>query len=691
MPPRSIRFPVHPVPRCLRRVALGLLVPAAALTTLAEDPIALPELVISVARAPQDAATLPIAVHVVSAEQLGTATTVDTALRLDPAFGLFRRNSSLSANPTAQGVSLRGVGPSGASRTAVMLDDLPLNDPFGGWVAWSQVPTLSLARAEIAHGGGSGMWGSTALGGTVALATEPLEGSRGAASLELGSDAFRRAEITQTTRVGGDTLRVDARFLDYGGFHPLRRQDRGAVDRPLEQRHRVGQVTWLHPIADDTEAILAIRGFDEDRVNGTRLQNNATEILHASATVQRRAAGRIEWKAAAWGQWQDYSSFFTAVSSDRMQETPANNQYSVPSKAGGFHASRILGDESGRTVLGLDGRWVDGETREHYLFREGAFTQRRIAGGTQHATGAFMHHDRPLSPAMHLSGALRLDYWANRDGRTRESSLATGLLSRDERHADDSGFALSPRLGVSIDASRDTIVRAAVYHAFRQPTLNEYYRPFRVGNTSTLANPALDIETLDGVDISVDQRLGDLRLSAGVFLNWMHDGVGNVTLSSSPAGTTRQRQNLGEARIRGLELAARWTPAESFSMGVAWLAVDAEVTRARAQPDLVGRTLAQVPEYVLILTTSWRIVPRTRVAVKLRATGRQFEDDENALPLASALGMSLRLDQRLSDTATAFLDLHDVFNDRAQTSRTAAGLISYDQPRSMRGGVRLAW
>lgn len=70
----------------------------------------------------------------ISGENIAAATAPDHALRLDPAFSLFRRTDSLGANPTAQGVSLRGIGPSGASRTLVLLDGVPLNDPFGGWV-----------------------------------------------------------------------------------------------------------------------------------------------------------------------------------------------------------------------------------------------------------------------------------------------------------------------------------------------------------------------------------------------------------------------------------------------------------------------------------------------------------------------------------------------------------------------------
>ena len=65
---------------------------------------------------------------------------LDDVLRQTPGFSLFRRSSSRVANPTTQGVTLRGVSGSGASRTLVLADGVPLNDPFGSWVYWNRVP-----------------------------------------------------------------------------------------------------------------------------------------------------------------------------------------------------------------------------------------------------------------------------------------------------------------------------------------------------------------------------------------------------------------------------------------------------------------------------------------------------------------------------------------------------------------------
>ncbi|MFM9029513.1 MAG: TonB-dependent receptor, partial [Opitutaceae bacterium] len=135
---------------------LALIAPAA-LAAAEAAPAVLKEVVVSAARAPQPAEHAAATVRVLTADDLarGPAATLDGALRAIPAFGLFRRADSLAANPTAQGVSLRGLGPSGASRSLVLLDGVPLNDPFGGWVAWTKLPRDGAWRAEIVPGGGA--------------------------------------------------------------------------------------------------------------------------------------------------------------------------------------------------------------------------------------------------------------------------------------------------------------------------------------------------------------------------------------------------------------------------------------------------------------------------------------------------------------------------------------------------------
>src|ERR1043166_7639114 len=96
-------------------------------------------------------------------------TNLDDRLRDIPGFSLFRRSSSLVAHPTTQGVSLRGIGSSGASRTLVLWDGIPVNDPFGGWVYWTRFPPDEMARIELSRGASTSVFGDRAMGGAIAL------------------------------------------------------------------------------------------------------------------------------------------------------------------------------------------------------------------------------------------------------------------------------------------------------------------------------------------------------------------------------------------------------------------------------------------------------------------------------------------------------------------------------------------
>src|SRR4029078_13297747 len=104
--------------------------------------------------------------------EVAGAQTLDDVLRQVPGFSLFRRSGSLTANPTAQGVSLRGVGASGASRALVLLDGVPLNSPFGGWVYWTRVPRVNIENVSVQNGASSSLYGSGALGGVVNITSD---------------------------------------------------------------------------------------------------------------------------------------------------------------------------------------------------------------------------------------------------------------------------------------------------------------------------------------------------------------------------------------------------------------------------------------------------------------------------------------------------------------------------------------
>ncbi|MDX2222778.1 MAG: TonB-dependent receptor, partial [Rhodospirillaceae bacterium] len=246
--------------------------------------------------------------------------------------------------------------------------------------------------------------------------------------------------------------------------------------------------------------------------------------------------------------------------------------------------------------------------------------------------------------------------------------------------------------------------RAVAYSGFRVPTLNELYRPFRVGNDITEANPALTPERLYGGDLGVDGRLGsDLTVGVTYFHARLTDAVANITVRTAPGldpvlgvfvpvgGVLRQRRNLGRIAADGIEAEATWRVSDALALTARYLFTDPTVRRSPDQPDLVGKRLAQVARHQGTLAVSWQPAARLTIDAQLRATSRQFDDDQNLRTLRGYVVSDLSLGFALIERAELFLAAENLFDRTIETGRSADGLISVGQRRQFAGGVRLAF
>ena len=694
--------------------------------------------VVTAARTPQPAMEVAATLHVFEGEDLRIApsTTLDGALRSIPAFSLFRRSDSLTANPTAQGVSLRGLGPSGASRSLVLLDGVPLNDPFGGWVAWAKVPREGLLGVELVPGGGATAWGNAALGGVVHVRSDASPLTRTNTSLLVGDYSTRSGEIAHAQAVGPGTLLVQARMFSTAGFSLVAPESRGPIDIGAWSRHRWLQARWTQTLANTIELAATVRGFEEKRGNGTPYQQNGSREKFLSLSAAAQPADAMAWTATGYVQDQSFASTFSAVNATRTDETPASDQFAVPSTAFGVAWIGAWNHADGaRTSFGGDARFVRGETREHFTFANGAFTRLRVAGGEQGVGGGFTVHERPLTDQLLATLGARIDAWQDRDGHRRETDRSTGAVLRDERYDDRDGTAFSPSAGLVWMPTDAWRVRANAQRSFRRPTLNELYRPFRVGPNITEANAALSTERVNSAELAAEwSLLADagasepasppanqsptrsispsssaraqpsalLTLGATAFWNDLRDAVGNVTLVRGPGsyplfgfvpagGVGRQRLNLERSRVRGFELSARWRPLPALTVTGDYLYNDAIVTRSTLAPGLVGLRIAQVPRHSAGLSAKVKTVGGLMFIPRVRFLGRQFEDDENQLRLGAVVITDVSVSRKLTDHLELFITAENLGNARVETGRTAGGLVNTGTPRLVVGGLRGSW
>jgi outer membrane receptor protein involved in Fe transport len=618
-------------------------------------------------------------------QEMTPSQTTDDMLRKVPGFTLFRRSSSLVANPTSQGVSLRGVGPSGASRSLVLADGVPLTDPFGGWVYWGRVPRISIDRIELLRGGASELYGTDALGGVIQLLrrsptpdTVRLEGS-------WGSNATSDYSFYLSDRIGRHGVAFTGEVFRTDGYIQVSRTERGPVDVESNSRHHALEALWEFRPTPDSRVYAVASQFSERRSNGTPLQVNDTQIKSLAGGASFVTQGKNEWLFQASTLSETFDAAMSSVALNRRTEALTRTQR-VPATSAGVQGSwrRLFGMKH-LVLAGTDFAHVQGDSDE-LGFAAGALTGSVIAGGEQDRTGLFVQDLFQVTPALQLLYGIRWDTWRNHDASSLERTFATGTERRiafpDQRQS-----AWSPKIGARFELNPDVAVRGSLSRSFRAPSLNELYRSFRVGNVLTGANPDLGPERATVGEIGLDWGLrSPISLRSTFFWYEIHGNVANVTLTSTPALITRQRQNLGTTRSLGLELDAEYHPNPYWTLGAGYFLSDATVRSAPKVPELVGLRIPQIPRHQGTIQGSYRREEWFFANVILRLSGNQYDDDQNVFSLGTYQIVDLAAGKSLTRMVELFFACENLFDRTYSVGRTPVETIG--MPRRVHGGLR---
>ncbi len=619
---------------------------------------------------PREAGSVPSSVTVFDGERLrgSPGATLDEALRAVPGFSLFRRTSSLAAHPTAQGVSLRGIGPSGASRSLVLADGFPVNDPFGGWVYWNRIPREAVASAELLRGAASSLYGNSALAGVASILSERPQRNTVRASLSGGGTGLVDGSWFASTRTADDRwgVSLDGEAFRNDGYFAVRRHERGEVDTPFALAYVTARARVERRLSRDGLVFASAGILTEDRENGTRLQVNSTDLRYGSVGAEWHAGAGDTWRAGLFAQGETFRSTFSSIARDRNRETLTLTQR-VPSNAvlGRAEWSRALARH--HLTVGGDLRWVEGDSREQ------SATRLLVLGGRQWTGGAFIQDVFAPAPNWQVVTSVRADRWSSTDGQSGRTSAAT---------------VFNPQLGLRYQASARVALRAQGYRGFRAPTLNELYRQFQVGNVLTLANSGLQPERTNGAEGGVDVQAGTGLLRLTGFWTELRDPVSNVTVSTGPT-MLRQRRNVGRARIRGLEADWEWRPRRGLELRASYLFDDARVRRFQPDPGLEGRRIPQVPRHQGYLALELATRGGGVLRVDTRLSGVQYDDDRNVLPLAGFAEAGAAFTQPLGSYLEWFLRAENLLDRRYPVARTPLETIS--APRLAQVGLRFRW
>jgi outer membrane receptor protein involved in Fe transport len=523
---------------------------------------------------------------------------------------------------------------------------------------------VAVDRVEVLEGGASDLYGSAALGGVV-QALERKDAPAAAIEVSGGTEGTAAASAYAGVRAGPWRVSTSGEAFTTDGYVLVPEDERGPVDTPSGSEHLSGRLLLERRLG--AQASVFVRGalFGESRTNGTPLQVNDTDAQELSLGADAGTSGNGLLSLRAWYGTQDYHQTFSAVSADRASETLTRVQ-DVPSESAGASVqwSRGLGARHA-LLVGAEARRVDG-TSDEIPYAAGRPLPATSAGGVDRTLAVFAADRIGLGPSALLTLGARLDSW---DG------------------GEESVTELSPRASLLVRAGSRVVVTAAGYGAFRSPTLNELYRSFRVGNTVTQANPELVPERLRGVEAGVawSRSDGRLRLRAVGFAARIEDPVANVTLASTPTLVTRRRENLGENRSLGVETDAEARVDAHLTARLGYGYTAATIRSYPADRSLEGNDTPQVARHQLTFGLLFDHPRLFELSLQGRASSRQFEDDQNRLPLSGYFTLDAQVSRRLK-RMRAFVALENVTGERYAVGLTPTP--TEGPPFTLRAGLR---
>jgi outer membrane receptor protein involved in Fe transport len=593
------------------------------------------------------------------------------------------------------------------SRTLVLLDGVPFNDPFGGWVHWTRVPVEAADRVEIVEGVTSALYGNYAMGGVINVRTAPPARRQLSFKTQYGNRNTPQLDVVASDVMGRLGIVVNGSAFDTEGYPTVAADERGVVDTKAAVNYANLGVKLQYELSPRMRAFFRGGYFRENRDNGKistldgSKEENSTRWTSAAGGVSVRLPDSSDLQMTLFTDFEDFSSTFLAV----PPATPTRSigrmslLQTVPttSVGGSVLWSRAL-DARHLFSAGTDLRWVKGDSEEQVLNQlTGAVTLDRISGGQQRSFGLFAQDLIAVSDRLNVTLSARLDHWRNYDGHNLETVVASGAAGggHDPALPDRSDTVVSPRAAATYQLSDRANVWGSLGAGFRAPTLNELYRQFRVGTVVTLANHQLGPERLIGTELGVRLMPADnLIWRATWFHNSVDDPVSNVTLSDTPSLVTRQRQNLGETRVAGLQTDVELRVNSTVRVGGGYVYNRATVTESDANPGLVGKVLPQVPRHRAAFDVTYRDPRYLTLSVQLQAVGRQFDDDENqvAVPGEDEPGLpgyavvNLTASRELARNLEVFVGAQNLFGQEyfVGTRPTTVGA-----PRLVSAGVRV--
>ena len=650
------------------------------------------EVTVTAYRAPLGQLESPVDTRLLTQRTLSEspAVSLDDKMRQLPGIELFRRSSALVANPTSQGISVRGLGSTSASRTLVTEDEVPLNDALGGWIHWLELPDLAIQDIELVRGGASDLYGSSAIGGVISIVPVRPRSSRAELSSTAGGEGTSDNSLLAQTRFNSWGLLGSGSVIGTSGYIQEAPDQRGPVD-VASNVHAQDALAEAERVRGPLRLFVRGSGFNESRHNGTRYQRNATRLVRYATggdwqnardtSIHLRLYGSDERYRQTFSSISNLNTFGNSACSYRCGEIPTRYSFAPDNEVGASARwSRPVG--SGLLlVAGAQAHDVRIWDREQTFGSAAALTNLH---DHQRDSGAYAEM-MWVRNVFTVTASARIDWFQNYDGQQRDWNGSSWILNATQPTQNDERL-FDPRVGVSRKLSPHWALSATGFRAFRAPTPSELYRSTQIGNQLTLPNGSLLSERATGWEtgLTTQQSWGSIR--ASYFLTQVNRPITAFTIHPNSSPILLMRENLGQIESRGVSADFQLQPRGWLEIDGGYQYAHAVVSRGAAD---YGKWIPEVARNMATLNMRAYKPSLGTLTLQSRLSGRMYDDDANSYLLSGYYRLDAYASHNFKGRLELFAAGENLTNRQIEVSMTPTATLG--QPRIARAGfvVRL--
>jgi len=637
-------------------ISLSLIAATTFLNAVNADSIDLGDVSVTATKTERKVSDVPASINIITEKDIENSVALSANEILKNVAGINIRNSmGLMSVGTTNKIYMRGFGGSDA-RSLVLIDGVPMNDPYTGAAEWNQIPMSSIKRIEVVKGSGSSLYGSNAMGGVINIITKKPKEQKTDISLSYGSMNTKIGSISTTGKVDKFGYFLSGQMAKSDGYiaDVVANQKDNSIKRGVEREN--ANLKFTYDI-DDTSDITASYIYYHNQAVGVLDvpdgYNPYEQTMHTlQATYAKFFDNSSDMKITIYSKPgnNSYDSLvYNATYQTELQykDEGENDDY-------GATAQYTIPIEDHIITAGIDMKNSSAEKKNIYSTGDVILTK-----GSQDYYGIFAQDEWFVNKQFILNIGGRVDYYKNHSGEMHDE-----VNSVDMNYAEKSFNAFSPKIGAVYHATKSTSIRASIGKAFRAPTVNDLYRDWISYSKVYAGNANLDPETVISYEIGVDQKIGDGNIHITAYRSDAEDFIYSIDPLDPLSTNYKEKTNVGEVEIQGVEFEVDYTFTDALKVMANYTYNESKIKKFEANRALEGKYLTYVPKNKASVSIEYMNPKFINIIASGRYVGKRYSDDANTESKAyeSYTLYDLKLSRKITKNSQLEVSVDDLFD-----------------------------